>query len=106
MNPPQWRGHSERLERMNQFDMPPVEFRRFGNEVVDWIASYLANVGDLPVFPDMQPGDLIAALPRSAPDDPEPMENILADFQSRIVPALSHWNHPRFHAFFAITSSA
>jgi len=91
---------------MNQFDMPPAEFQRTGYEVVDWIASYLANVGDLPVLPDVQPGDVIDALPRSAPDDPEPMERILADFQSQIVPALSHWNHPRFHAFFANTASA
>jgi aromatic-L-amino-acid decarboxylase len=91
---------------MNQFDMPPAEFQRSGYEVVDWIASYLANVGDLPVLPDVQPGDVIDALPRSAPDDPEPMERILADFQSQIVPALSHWNHPRFHAFFANTASA
>jgi aromatic-L-amino-acid decarboxylase len=91
---------------MNQFDMPQVEFQRFGYEVVDWIGSYLANVGDLPVLPDMQPGDLIDALPRSAPDEPEPMEDILADFRSQIVPALSQWNHPRFHAFFANTASA
>jgi aromatic-L-amino-acid decarboxylase len=91
---------------MNQFDMPQAEFRRSGREVIDWIASYLANVGDLPVLPDVQPGDVIDALPHSAPDDPEPMDAILADFRSQIVPALSHWNHPRFHAYFANTGSA
>jgi aromatic-L-amino-acid decarboxylase len=91
---------------MNQFDMPPAEFQKYGHEVMDWIASYLANVGDLPVLPDVQPGDVIDALPLSSPDDPEPMERILADFRTQIVPALSHWNHPRFHAFFANTSSA
>jgi aromatic-L-amino-acid decarboxylase len=91
---------------MNQFDMPPAEFRRSGQEVIDWIASYLANVGDLPVLPHVQPGDVIDALPRSAPDDPEPMDAILADFRSQIVPALTHWNHPRMHAFFANTASA
>ncbi len=91
---------------MNHFDMAPAEFRRYGYEVIDWIESYLANVGDLPVLPDIQPGDLIDALPASAPDNPEPMDAILADFQRQIVPALSHWNHPRFHAFFANTASA
>ena len=91
---------------MNQFDMPPAEFRRTGREVIDWIASYLANVGDMPVLPNVQPGDVFDALPRSAPDDPEPMDTILADFRNQIVPALSHWNHPRFHAFFANTGSA
>jgi aromatic-L-amino-acid/L-tryptophan decarboxylase len=91
---------------MNQFDMPPAEFRHFGQEVVDWIASYLENVSDLRVLPDVQPGDVIDALPRSAPDDPQPMEDILADFRDQIVPALTNWNHPRFHAFFANTASA
>jgi aromatic-L-amino-acid decarboxylase len=86
--------------------MPPAEFRRTGREVVDWIASYLANVGDMPVLPNVQPGDVIDALPHSAPDDPEPMDAILADFRTQIVPALSHWNHPRFHAYFANTGSA
>ena len=91
---------------MDQFDMPPAEFRRTGREVIDWIASYLANVGDMPVLPNVQPGDVFDALPRSAPDDPEPMDTILADFRNQIVPALSHWNHPRFHAYFANTGSA
>ncbi|MGO9240262.1 MAG: pyridoxal phosphate-dependent decarboxylase family protein [Bryobacteraceae bacterium] len=86
---------------MSEFDMPPEEFRRFGYEVVDWIASYRAKVGDMPVLPKLQPGDVMDALPRSAPDEPEPMEQILADFQRQIVPALSLWNHPRFHAYFA-----
>jgi aromatic-L-amino-acid decarboxylase len=91
---------------MNQFDMPPAEFRQYGSEVVDWIASYLENVGDLPVLPHVQPGDVIDALPRTAPDEPEPMDTILADFQRQIVPALTNWNHPRFHAYFANTASA
>lgn len=91
---------------MSQFDMPPAEFRRFGYEVVDWIESYLANVGDLRVLPNVRPGDVTDSLPPSAPDDPEPMEEILSDFRERIVPALSHWNHPRFHAYFANTASA
>lgn len=91
---------------MSQFDMPPAEFRHFGYEVVNWIESYLTNVGELRVLPNVRPGDVIDSLPSSAPDDPEPMEQILADFRERIVPALSHWNHPRFHAFFANTASA
>jgi aromatic-L-amino-acid decarboxylase len=91
---------------MKSFDMPPAEFRRYGYEVIDWISSYLENVGDLPVLPAIQPGEVTDALPGAAPDNPEPMEAILADFQRQIVPALSHWNHPRFHAFFANTASA
>ncbi len=91
---------------MSEFDMPPEEFRRYGYEVVDWIASYLKNAGDLPVLPKLQPGDVMDALPGAAPDEPEPMEQILADFESQIVPALSLWNHPRFHAYFANSATA
>jgi len=91
---------------MNQFDMPPADFRRFGYEAIDWIGSYLENVGNMPVLPHVQPGDIVDALPRSAPDNPEPMDKILADFERKIVPALNQWNHPRFHGFFANTSSA
>ncbi|MGD0577990.1 MAG: pyridoxal-dependent decarboxylase, partial [Bryobacteraceae bacterium] len=91
---------------MSGFDMPPEEFRRFGYEVVDWIASYLAHARDLPVLPKVQPGEVVDALPDSAPEEPEPMEQILADFQRQIVPALSLWNHPRFHAYFANSAAA
>src|SRR5271157_129622 len=96
----------QRNNEMSGFDMPPEEFRRYGYEVVDWIASYLANARDLPVLAGVQPGEVADSLPDSAPEEPEPMEQILADFQSQIVPALSLWNHPRFHAFFANSAAA
>lgn len=81
------------------------EFRRFGHQVVDWMAEYLQNIRDYPVLPDMQPGDLVDRLPASAPEHGEPMDAILADFESQIVPAITHWNHPRFLAYFAISGS-
>jgi aromatic-L-amino-acid decarboxylase len=86
---------------MNEFDMQPEEFRRFGYQVVDWIATYQRGAGRMPVLPDVEPGETYDSLPGSAPDDPEQMEDILADFRSQIVPGLTLWNHPRFHAFFA-----
>lgn len=91
---------------MRPQDMSPDEFRRFGNEIVEWIADYLDHTDDYPVYPAMKPGDLVDALPASAPDDGEPMERILADFREKVLPAVNHWNHPRFHAFFAASASA
>jgi aromatic-L-amino-acid decarboxylase len=85
--------------------MTPTEFRKYGYEVVDWIADYLAGAGKYPVLPDVEPGDLTSDLPRSAPEQPESMDAILDDFRKLIVPALTHWNHPRFHAYFANSSS-
>jgi aromatic-L-amino-acid decarboxylase len=84
--------------------MLPEEFRRFGHEVVDWIAGYLENPVRYPVFPKVSPGDVIDALPPHGPEKGEPMERILADFRELIVPAMTHWNHPGFMAYFANTS--
>ncbi|MEK9502243.1 pyridoxal phosphate-dependent decarboxylase family protein [Gaopeijia maritima] len=86
-------------------DIHPEEFRRFGHEVVDWIADYLAGVDRLPVMPDLEPGALRTALPDRAPESPESLEAVLADFREQVVPATTHWNHPSFHAYFANTAS-
>jgi aromatic-L-amino-acid decarboxylase len=85
--------------------MPPDELRRHAHEVSDWIADYLAGVGDLPVFPSVSPGELTAALPREAPSDGEPMQRILDDFRHLVVPGINHWNHPAFFGYFSVTAS-
>ncbi len=87
-------------------DMPPEEFRRAGHAVVDWIADYLAGARDHPVLPAIRPGDLIDALPASAPDCGEDFDAILDDFRRLVLPAVTHWNHPRFMAYFSTSASA
>jgi aromatic-L-amino-acid decarboxylase len=84
--------------------MLPEEFRRFGHEVVDWIAGYLEHPERYPVLPKVSPGDLIDALPPQGPEKGEPMERILADFEKLVVPGMTHWNHPGFMAYFANSS--
>ena len=86
--------------------MPAEEFRRFGHEIVDWIANYFEHIEDLPVLAQVEPGDLKAKLPSSPPEKGEPMEAILADVDRLIVPALTHWSHPSFFAYFATSTSA
>jgi aromatic-L-amino-acid decarboxylase len=81
------------------------DFRRAGHEIVDWIAAYLENPRDLPVLAKVQPGELTGRLPRSAPEQGEPMEAILQDFHKLILPAVTHWNHPRFMAYFPSSAS-
>jgi aromatic-L-amino-acid decarboxylase len=81
------------------------DFRRAAHEAVDWAADYLQRVRDLPVVPDRKPGDLIDALPAAAPNRGESFDDILRDFDDKIVPAVTHWNHPRFLAYFACTGS-
>ena len=85
--------------------MSPDEFRASGHQVVDWIADYLRDIRDLPVLPDVQPGALIDRLPSAGPEQGESMDAILADFRNLIVPGITHWNHPRFFAYFSISAS-
>jgi aromatic-L-amino-acid/L-tryptophan decarboxylase len=87
-------------------DMSAAEFRRFGHEIVDWIANYFEHIEDLPVLAQIEPGDLKAQLPSAAPENGEPMATILADIDRLIVPALTHWSHPSFFAYFATSTSA
>ena len=86
--------------------MDPAEFRRHGYALVDWIAEYLAGSDRYPVLPRVSPGDVRDALPAAAPERGETFEAIFADFERVIVPALTHWNHPGFFAYFAISASA
>ena len=85
--------------------MDPTEFRRHGHALVDWVAQYLAHPERYPVLPRVAPGQVRDALPPAAPEQGEPFEHIFADFERIIVPALTHWNHPGFFAYFAITAS-
>src|SRR5712692_802589 len=87
-------------------DMSAEEFRRFGHEIVDWIANYFERIEELPVLAQVEPGELKEQLPSSPPEKGEPMEAILADVDRLIVPALTHWSHPSFFAYFATSTSA
>jgi len=80
--------------------MNPEEFRRFGHEVVDWIADYRARAAQHPVMSRVGPGQIRAELPASPPQAPEGFEAILDDLDRVVVPGLSHWQHPRFFGYF------
>jgi aromatic-L-amino-acid/L-tryptophan decarboxylase len=87
-------------------DMSQEDFRRIGHELIDWIADYFNNIESLPVLAAIEPGDLKAQLPAAPPQHGEPMENIIEDLDRLIVPALTHWSHPSFFAYFATSTSA
>ena len=93
-------------------EQPPLDleqyiqdFRRAGHEAVDWIAEYLANARRYPVLPKVRPGELVEALPHSGPEQGEAFGAILRDFEKIVLPAVTHWNHPGFLAYFACTGS-
>ena len=80
-------------------------FRDDGALALDWVASYLEGVGELPVLSQVEPGQIRAALPVSPPEAPEPFEAVLRDLDSVLLPGLTHWQSPRFFAYFATTGS-
>ena len=81
------------------------EFRRNGHAAVDWVADYLAGLEDQPVWAQVEPGDVRAALPDHAPRSPESFEAMLADLDDIVVPGLTHWQHPGWLAYFPANSS-
>ncbi|HWQ02280.1 MAG TPA: aminotransferase class V-fold PLP-dependent enzyme [Gaiellaceae bacterium] len=82
-----------------------MSFREDGHRAVDWAADYLERVGDLPVLAQVRPGDIRAKLPASPPEQPEPFEAVLRDLDEILLPGVTHWQHPRFFAYFAVSAS-
>ncbi|HEX2428270.1 MAG TPA: pyridoxal-dependent decarboxylase [Gaiellaceae bacterium] len=80
-------------------------FRDDGALALEWVASYLENVRELPVLSRVEPGAIRGALPPAAPDDPEPFSAVLEDLDTVLMPGLTHWQSPRFFAYFATTGA-
>ena len=81
------------------------DFRSDGRAAIDWAADYLERVAELPVLAQVAPGEIRARLPERAPDDPEPFANLLRDLDEILLPGVTHWQHPRFFAYFATSAS-
>jgi aromatic-L-amino-acid decarboxylase len=80
--------------------MTPDEFRAYGHRLIDYLADYRATIAGRPVRASTQPGEIRASLPTEPPTDPQPFDAILEDFESVLVPGLTHWQHPRFFGYF------
>jgi aromatic-L-amino-acid decarboxylase len=80
-------------------------FRRDAEAAIAWVADYLERVGELPVAARVEPGEVRGSLPTSPPAEGEPFEALLRDLEENILPGITHWNHPRFFAYFANTGS-
>lgn len=91
----------------DQQDWPTYveDFRRSAHDTVEWIAKFLSDTRRYPVLPGVKPGELIDALPAHGPEHGEPFQAMLQDFERKVLPAVTHWNHPGFMAYFATTGS-
>jgi aromatic-L-amino-acid decarboxylase len=87
-------------------DIAPDEFRRQARRVLQWIGDYLEHPDRFPVVPRVAPGEIASAIPTEPPAEAESIDAVLDDFERVIVPGVTHWNHPGFFAYFAISASA
>jgi len=90
---------------MTAHHMTAAELRARGHQMVDWVAEYLEGVEDLPVLSRVEPGWVTAQLPPSAPEQGESFEAVIADLDRIVVPGLTHWQSPRFFAYFPANTS-
>lgn len=87
------------------YHMTPEEFRRWGHEIIDWIADYRQRVEEYPVLSQVEPGEIRAALPPHPPQQGETMAAVLRDVDEIIMPGVTHWQSPNFFAYFPSNSS-
>ena len=87
--------------------MDHEEFRRLGHQLIDWIADYRRDCseGAFPVVSRLAPGEVRNRLPGAPPLDPQPMEEVLGDLSRIILPGCTHWQDPRFFAYFPSNSA-
>ena len=81
------------------------EFREYGHQLVDWMADYYKDIEKLPVKPRVNPGDILNAIPESPPEKGESMDVIFDDFKNKIMPGITHWQNPKWFAYFQANSS-
>jgi aromatic-L-amino-acid decarboxylase len=82
-----------------------TSFRDDGALALEWVASYLEGVRDLPVLSRVEPGAVRNALPAGPPEHAEPFQAVLEDLDAILLPGLTHWQSPRFFAYFATTGA-
>jgi aromatic-L-amino-acid decarboxylase len=87
-------------------DVPPEVFRKHLHEVAEWIADYREQIAEQRISPGAKPGAIRSALPAQAPEEPEPLHDIIADFNRVILPGVVHWAHPQFMGYFGATTTA
>ncbi|MHA1523573.1 MAG: pyridoxal phosphate-dependent decarboxylase family protein, partial [Alphaproteobacteria bacterium] len=81
------------------------DYRKWAHKAVDWSANYLETVRQRPVRAQTAPGDILVQLAKSPPEKGDAMEAIFADFENQVMPGMTHWQHPRFFAYFPANSS-
>lgn len=81
------------------------QFRKYGHEIVEWIARYYEEIENYPVKSQVSPGEIKSSLPETPPEHSESFDLFLSDFEEKIMPGITHWQSPNFYAYFPANSS-
>lgn len=85
--------------------MTTDEFRKYGHELVEWMAGYMENIETYPVKSVVKPGEIYKRLPADPPSAGEPFSFIMNDLEEIIMPGITHWQNPNFFAYFPSNNS-
>jgi aromatic-L-amino-acid decarboxylase len=93
------------IDLMPKLDPTTTDFRAAAHKAVDWIADYFDDIDSFPVLSRVQPGDVARQFADAASESGKPYDALLAEFRDKILPGITHWNHPSFFAYFSVTGS-
>ncbi|HEV7242413.1 MAG TPA: pyridoxal-dependent decarboxylase [Thermoanaerobaculia bacterium] len=88
-----------------KLDPTTTDFRASAHRAVDWIADYIDNIDSYSVLSRVQPGDIEKQFASAPSEVGKPYDALFAEFQQKLLPGITHWNHPSFFAYFSITGS-
>ncbi|KAG8240020.1 hypothetical protein J437_LFUL017755 [Ladona fulva] len=86
-------------------NMETKTFKEFAKCMVDYIGEYMDNIRERRVLPTVEPGYLRPLIPDEAPEDPEKWQDVMADIERVVMPGVTHWHSPSFHAYFPTANS-
>jgi aromatic-L-amino-acid decarboxylase len=90
---------------MPKLDPTSTDFREAAHKAVDWIADYFERIDSFPVLSRVQPGDVERQFAEAPSETGKPYDALFAEFEQKLLPGITHWNHPSFFAYFSITGS-
>lgn len=85
--------------------MDGEQFRSAAREMADYVSNYLENIRERRVLPEVEPGYLRPLIPAEAPETPESWQDVMNDIERVIMPGVTHWHSPQFHAYYPTGNS-
>ena len=85
--------------------MEIIDYKKWSNKATEWGSNYLLDLQNKPVRPNIEPGSVASLLPDAPPEEAEDPEVIFSDFEKIVPNAMTHWQHPRFFAYFPSNAS-